>query len=306
MASGDGVGVEARMASALDRAVVISLARRPAKRASMLGRARAAGLQPAVFEAVDGSAIDTEWLRAHGYVVYDGWRIKGHPSRFMQRGLKWGEIGCAISHLRVWEAAAARADCGERRPTLVLEDDILFPAGFASKLMHVLDAIARATAEHGATPPDLVYLLSKPIVARKPGEASPQFPVDEERQLELNPPALWKAGAYLLYPAGARKLAQTPYRANLVPTDDLLPTLAAGHPLRADLDALFAPPPDYGAPAADTGAERRVQEAGSMPKFAGHIPPVTRSQWFIAYAVTPNLLTECRLNMSDTENSAEM
>jgi GR25 family glycosyltransferase involved in LPS biosynthesis len=294
----------------LDKVVIISLDRRHAKRASMLGRASAAGIGDAcaVFDAVDGSAIDREWLRAEGYTPYARWRIEGHPSRFFQRELKWGEIGCAISHLRVWEACAARALAGEQRPTLVLEDDVTFPPDFPRKLAGVLDAAARAPAECGVAEPDFIYLLSKPIGKLERGQASAEMRIDDERQLVLNPPACWKMGAYLLYPTGARKLAALPFRHNLVPVDDFLPAIAAGHPLRPDLDALFVGASGTDAPAGGgggrttQGSEAAIGPLAAAPAAAA----LGRSSAFVAYAVGPSLIAERRMSMSDTENSAEI
>ncbi|KAG8470599.1 hypothetical protein KFE25_009020 [Diacronema lutheri] len=265
----------------LDRIVIISLARRQAKRASMLQRTRAAAIEQActVFDAVDGLQLDAAWLREHGYAPYGRWRIEGHASRFFRRELKWGEVGCAISHLRVWEQCAARAEHeGETRPTLVLEDDIVFPDDFARKLASVLHALARAPTEHGVAPPDFVYLLSKPIGTLARGERSREVPIDAERQLVLNPPPSWKMGAYLLFPEGARKLARSAFRSNLVPVDDFLPAIATGHPLRPDLTALFS----------------------------GGGGAAAEPRWFVAYAVGPSLVAERRMSMSDTECSAEM
>lgn len=274
----------------LDRVVIISLARRQAKRASMLERAAAAGVGHActVFDAVDGSAISVEWLREHGYVPYAQWRIEGHPSRFYRRELLWGELGCTISHLRVWEECALRADAGEQRPTLVLEDDMVFPDMFASKLARVLAAADAAPATHGVSAPDLIYLLSKPFGEIARGTRSVEAPIDDERQLVLNPPPSRKTGAYLIWPAGARKLVASALRTNLVPSDDFLPAVAAGHPLRPELDALFRVPLAPPLAAAEHG-EEAAQPRG-----------------FVAYAVGPSLLAERRITMSDTENSAAL
>lgn len=291
----DDQGVAHNPLVALDRVVIISLARRPAKRASMLERVRVAGIGHIceVFDGVDGTLLDSAWLRTHGYSPYPNWRLDGHPSRFFQRELKWGEIGCAISHLRVWEECTARAErVGEQRPTLVLEDDVIFPPNFAVILARLLDTLARAPSEHGITPPDFVYLLSKPIGMLARGERSSELPIDGKHQLVLNPPASWKMAAYLLFPGGARKLARSAFRENLVPVDDFLPAIAVGHPLRPDLTALFRSSPN------DASSEE-----GGTSAFAQH-GAVRR--WFVAYAVGPSLVAERRMSMSDTENSAEM
>jgi len=279
----------------LDRIVIISLARRQAKRASMLERAATAGIGHActVFDAIDGSAIDLEWLREHGYAPYARWRIEGHPSRFYRRELLWGELGCTISHLRVWEECALRAEAGERRPTLVLEDDMVFPELFAPKLARVLAAADAAPAAHGVPAPDLIYLLSKPFGETARGTRSAEAPIDDERQLVFNPPPSRKTGAYLIWPAGARKLVASALRTNLVPSDDFLPAVAAGHPLRPELDALFR------VPLAPPVAAERGEEAAQSPRRS-------HGGGFVAYAVGPSLLAERRLTMSDTENSAAL
>jgi GR25 family glycosyltransferase involved in LPS biosynthesis len=277
----------------LDRVVIISLARRQAKRASMLERAAVAGIDHActVFDAIDGSAISDEWLREHGYEPYARWRIEGHPSRFYSRELLWGELGCTISHLQVWEECVLRADAGEHRPTLVLEDDMVFPELFAPKLARVLAAADAAPATHGVSAPDLVYLFSKPFGDIARGSKSVEAPIDDERQLVFNPPPSRKTGAYLIWPAGARKLVASALRTNLVPSDDFLPAVAAGHPLRPELNALFRMP--LAPPLAAEQGEQAAQHEQS-------------ARGFVAYAVGPSLFAERRFTMSDTENSAEV
>lgn len=272
----------------------------------MLERAREAAIECTVFDAVDGMQLDAAWLGAHRYAPYPKWRIAGHPSRFFQRELKWGEVGCAISHLRVWEECARRADCGgEVRPTLVLEDDVVFPPDFAAFLERLLGVLARGSSERTMDPPDFVYLFSKPIGKLARGEASRELPIDGEHRLVLNPPPSWKMGAYLLFPDGARKLARSAFRSNLVPVDDFLPAFATGHPLRPDLTALFGPAaPAVGAAGAAAGGPAPPGRRGQNGVEPGALEPKRNA--FTAYAVCPSPIAERKMSMSDTENSAEL
>ena len=110
-------------ATALPLTYVISLARRPAKRKTALERIEAAGLARCVcFDAVDGRELSAHGLVKRGVTVYPDWKLPDSPCRFFSRSLKWGEIGCALSHHAIWELAGASSEPA----FLVVEDDVEF------------------------------------------------------------------------------------------------------------------------------------------------------------------------------------
>lgn len=277
----------------LHGAVVISLARRPAKRESFMQRARAAGLSDDlldVFDAVDGSTLSTDWLTEHGFALYPRWQIPGHTNRFYSRHLKWGEVGCAISHWRVWETIAARDD---HRATLVFEDDVVFADGFAERLALALDELERLQKADSAHALDFFYLLHKPIGPARQAP-TPLAALGGGCELVAGPPPSWKMAAYALFPAGARKLVASDFRTQLVPVDDFLPAIASHHPLRPDLDGLF-----HCGNSAD-GTQQARDKSDRQPSA------VLDEGWLRVGALVPNVVSERRLSLSDTENSSEV
>ena len=236
----------APLAESLPLTYVISLARRPAKRKTVLERIAAAGLEcVVVIDAVDGRELSPEALEARGVVPYAGWKLEDSPCRFFSRALKWGEIGCGLSHHTVWKLTSVSTE-----PVLVVEDDVDFLPNFAAMLSAAL-AELRDLVEAGETPlPDLLYLTRR---AMKP--ASERL-VGSRRQageggarVQLVAPAFsYKTTAYMLWPTGAVKLLASGYLRKVIPVDDFLNVLFCTHEVepgmaRPDLDALFADAP---------------------------------------------------------------
>ena len=67
------------------------------------------------FDAVPGSKLDYARLLEMGFDTDKNWR-----DPILKRTLTWGEVGCFLSHYRLWEECA---DTGET--ILVLEDDAI-------------------------------------------------------------------------------------------------------------------------------------------------------------------------------------
>ena len=103
------------------------------------------------------------------------------------------EVAVALSHIEVWKLIAM----DQPRYTLVLEDDIYFPRGFAN----VFDDIwAELTQRNGqGTIADIVYLSYEKAVKQVPGS-----PFSE---LLFRPSTgLWQLSGYILTKDGAQKL----------------------------------------------------------------------------------------------------
>jgi len=229
--------------------VVISLWRRPQKRAAVLARVAEAGLRDVrVFDAIDGRELSLSSLHARGVATYPHWRLADSPCRFFSRELKWGEIGCSLSHHQVWSELAA---CTLKH-SLILEDDVDFAPGFAR---FVREAITEAEALHAAgviDAPDLMYLARRPmrphcdvLLPRTVGMAVGQT-VGTVRL--VRPSFSHKTTAYVLWRRGAEKLLAATFPQKLIPVDDFLPILYDRHEkgpglARPDLDQLFANAP---------------------------------------------------------------
>ena len=69
-----------------------------------------------IFRATNGHTGD---LLPFGYKVYSNWKIEGHQNSWWSRDVLPGEVGCALSHWRVWEDAHKH----HYKRILVLEED---------------------------------------------------------------------------------------------------------------------------------------------------------------------------------------
>lgn len=233
--------------SPLPLTYVISLSRRPARRKTALERIAAAGLERyIVFDAVDGRELSLDALRERGVTTYDRWKLEESPCRFFKRELKWGEIGCALSHYGVWELAYASCEAA----VLVVEDDVDFVPGFASKLAEAMEEVAAAVSSGATSCPDLLYLTRHALTPAIEKEVFRQGAPGESCSscCLLLPAFSYKTTAYVLWREGARKLLESGFLRKLIPVDDFLNVLFYKHEIdvalaRPDLDALFADSP---------------------------------------------------------------
>jgi glycosyl transferase family 25 len=198
-----------------DRILVVTLARAADRRARL--RERLAGLRYEPFTATDKLELERARLLADG--TFDESRT---PRRFRHtREMNLGEIGCALSHRRIYEEIVRR---GAAR-TVVLEDDVVPREGDLAHLPAALGALPAGW--------DLCYLgylkndapsawtraKRAAYVALSPLRLVP-WRTGEALRLLPSPvaPHLRRAGlhacthAYAVSLAGARKLlaAQTP------------------------------------------------------------------------------------------------
>lgn len=152
-----------------------------------------------------------------GYHAYEGWELPGHWNGWWNRALLPGEIGCAVSHLKVW------SDVYEQglKSVLILEEDFVVHRPLTELLqngeMHRLNW-------------DFCYL------GRYRFPESPSLPVNELLEVPGNS---YTSHAYLLTHTGARILLEGGLRENLVPVDEYIPAKYMAH-RREDIEALFA------------------------------------------------------------------
>ena len=136
------------------------------------------------------------------------------------RRMKLGEVGCALSHIRVWERIA-------RLPpdqyAVVLEDDAKF-IGFADKLPAVVDESAKLEAE-------FVYLAYR--------DRAPQAREASGQLLQSCGFTYWTI-AYLIRASAAARLIEErcEYEKNMIPVDEFLPIVLGardtGHEMTSD------------------------------------------------------------------------
>ncbi len=161
------------------RIFVINLARSPDRRRAMAGRLDELGLVHEFFAAVDGATLTEADLENYDREA----RLKAFGC-----DLQPNEIGCYLSHYRIYEKIVA-----ENIPrALILEDDL----DFSGDLPAILDSLAAAPAEW-----ELVRLSGlRARRGRKIAEIAPGYRV--VRLLDV----ACGAQAYLLNRQGAGKL----------------------------------------------------------------------------------------------------
>ena len=193
---------------------IISLARTPQRRAGALERAAAAGLTDVrLFEAVDGRRLSHQELRRRGVTLYPSWRRAESSYCFFNRELRWGEVGCALSHLGVWRrlhetlpppTPACRAPShvpqwAEAPVGVVLEDDAAFVADFERLYRAALSEVTALVRTGTISPPDALYLHRKPVRPEHdrmlPRAAAAAAAADDDDDDGDDPPAAAAAAA---------------------------------------------------------------------------------------------------------------
>ena len=157
------------------------------------------------YEAVDGSKLTHAKLLEMGFDTDKSWR-----DPLLGRVHTRGEIGCFLSHFRVWQMVAEANE-----PVAVFEDDV--------QCFKPLDSVAHLLGDH-----EFMYLVhseQNKEGAQQIGEGliRPCYPY-------------WLA-AYILTPSAAKKLISTDITQNIIPCDEYLPRMTD----RLDVVALAEP-----------------------------------------------------------------
>jgi glycosyl transferase family 25 len=164
---------------------------------------------------MDGQTLDPGDLP--GFELYP-WQVPS-DNPWWSRPLKLGEIGCAISHWKCWQQAAADgAD-----PALILEDDAVLAGLCAARLRLRLQLLAAVDPDW-----DLLYLGRWAL-------DGDDRPVTEGI---VRPGYSYCTYGYLLSASGLRALLDCGFERALIPVDELIPALYMDHP-RADIRLLY-------------------------------------------------------------------
>lgn len=168
-------------------AYVIHLERETDKKARFLDQSKDAELNFIFVNAVDGNDLSSETFSI-APLWYD---------RYLGTGITRGEIGCALSHYKAWEAFY---NSGQIH-AFFFEDDVYFKGNTDLALTY---------------PPyaDIVYVLRKPLKADK----------EYNNYFDKIQASYWLCG-YLLTRRGVEKLLLTNYKENLIVVDEFLPLL---------------------------------------------------------------------------------
>jgi glycosyl transferase family 25 len=164
---------------------VLNLERSPERRAFIVGHLASTGLTATVVPAVDGRTLDVPELERKG--IY---RDAVAREKF-SRSLSPAEIGCALSHVRLYERLV-REDIAL---AIVLEDDAMLQSGFQEQLATLMEELP--------TDWDVVQLIFKC------GDVEPYSPHLVRFPMRHAMPVA--SGGYLISKAGAAKMVDHVY-----------------------------------------------------------------------------------------------
>ncbi|KAL3090259.1 hypothetical protein niasHS_006711 [Heterodera schachtii] len=199
-----------------DQVYLINLRRRPQKLEKMREVFRLVGLDFTHFEAVDGQNLTEQELSAIRF-------LPGFEDPYYKRPMKRGEIGCFLSHFKIWEEIVRN---GHQR-AVVLEDDVRFSPNGTLILKKTMEDLTRTRLDW-----DLIYLGRKRI-------GTDEAFVPGHRFLSTVAYSHWTLG-YAITLSGARKLLAVRPLERLLTLDEFLPIMFNRHP-NAKWSAHFSP-----------------------------------------------------------------
>ncbi|CAK5101296.1 unnamed protein product [Meloidogyne enterolobii] len=191
-----------------DQIYLINLARRPERLNKMAQILRLVGMKFERFEAVDGQNLTKRQLDSLNF-------LPGYLDPWHKRPMKLGEIGCFLSHYKVWKDVVAN---GYDR-AIVLEDDMKFTQNGTLILNKMVQDLMKTRLDW-----DFIYFGRK--INNK---AIPEFFVPGHSHLSTISYSYWTIG-YAISLSGARKLIEADPLNNLLTLDEFLPIMYSQHP----------------------------------------------------------------------------
>ena len=183
------------------------------------------------FVGVNGYDIKQGDLDKMGVRLYDKWNASNFEespldtdNKFWYKDMTKGEIGCALSHMQIWEDAYEK----KYDNIIIFEDDVINDGQPFD--WNVLQDIKHLNY-------DLFYLGRVP----QGGFAGVEDVLIEEHPLICKPGYSYQAHAYMLSRTGLIKIVEDYLpilKNNLVPSDEFLPAICNWTP-RLDLNELF-------------------------------------------------------------------
>lgn len=192
-----------------DQIYMINLARRPERREKMELLFDELGLMVHHFPAVDGKQLDAQVVQQMGISF-----LPGYEDPYHHRPMTMGEIGCFLSHYRIWEQIVDR----QLQQVLILEDDIHFEPYFKWNAQRTMEQASN-------TDYDLIYFGRK----RLRDEDEPW--VAGTDMLVHAGYSYWTLG-YVITLRGAEKLLAAKPLEKLIPVDEFLPIMFNRYPYK--------------------------------------------------------------------------
>ncbi|EHB05373.1 Glycosyltransferase 25 family member 1, partial [Heterocephalus glaber] len=151
--------------------------------------------------------------------------LPGYRDPYHGRPLTKGELGCFLSHFRIWTEIVDRG----LQKSLVFEDDLRFEVFFKRRLMNLMQDVEQEGLDW-----DLIYVGRKRMQVEHPEKAVPRV-----RNLVEADYSYWTL-AYAMSLQGARKLLAAEPLAKMLPVDEFLPVMFDKHPV-SEYRAHFSP-----------------------------------------------------------------
>eukprot|EP00090_Calanus_glacialis_P014493 TRINITY_DN23297_c0_g1_i1.p1 TRINITY_DN23297_c0_g1~~TRINITY_DN23297_c0_g1_i1.p1 ORF type:complete len:567 (-),score=145.41 TRINITY_DN23297_c0_g1_i1:201-1901(-) len=193
----------------MDNVYLINLERRPDRYSRMKYNLDLIGVDFQLVPAVDGRLIDQNYLIENNIKMLPEFSEPYHG-----RPLTFGEIGCFMSHHKIWKDMIA----SNYDTIVVFEDDIRFEPYFIQKLDYLLTELKTIPEEW-----DLVFL------GRKILHNSEEPWLQSSSQLVMVDYTYWTL-SYILTRTGAQKLLAGDPLTKMVPVDEYIPIMYNRHP----------------------------------------------------------------------------
>ncbi|OWR42748.1 glycosyltransferase 25 family member like protein [Danaus plexippus plexippus] len=189
----------------VDKIYMINLERRPDKRKLMEQSFKELGMNVTRVEAVDGKSLDPKKLQNMNVTL-----MPGYEDAYYKRPMTYGEIGCFLSHYKIWVEVAER----NYNRVLILEDDVNFLPYFKENYDTII-------WESSVLKHDFIYLGRKIMMDK----------VEIRMTTHLTKPlySYWTIG-YIITKLGAEKLIEAKPLSKLLPVDEFLPIMFDQHP----------------------------------------------------------------------------
>lgn len=139
--------------------------------------------------------------------------LEGYEDPYHARQMKLGEVGCFLSHFKVWEQMIERGE----KEVLVLEDDVRFAPNFIRDSEYTLKQVRELTNW------DFLYF------GRKILEHQKETLVQGTENIMSVEYSYWTVG-YAITLEGARKLIDAKPLKSLIPVDEYIPVMYNRHP----------------------------------------------------------------------------
>ena len=182
---------------------VINLARRKDRRAQVEETLKGVGLPESIsiefIEAVDGKQLPPE----DTYNV-----IENFTDPASGRVMTKGEIGCSLSHQKIFEKAYGEINDSEN--ILILEDDLVIDPYF-------METIKQVESEAQGTNFDFLYLGRKKV--------NPDTPEEQVSPLLVKPSYSYWTSSIVYSKKGIKKILDLDWKNNICPADEFIPML---------------------------------------------------------------------------------